>query len=407
MGQVSVPLRGILKLAAVAFVLLCPSYSRASEVSLHGFLQGNFSLNTASENPNGEEFKWAEERLQLKMEAVNESSLLFLKTDFFYDHVDDDTRVELREGYLDLVYDNWDLRFGRQIITWGLGDLVFVNDLFPKDYEAFYSGRPLEYMKKGVDGVKAGLYPSFASFDVVLVPSFTPDTFPRGDRFRSSQDLRGDDPAVTFENTEVAVRAYRSIGERDVALYYYRGFYGMPSVSSAGRLFYPELSVYGASVEGRAMGGILGLEAGYYDSGQDRAGDDPSVPNSSTRFLVAYKRQLMEDFTLGLQYFLEHMHDYSAYERTLPAGFPKADRLYQLATLRLTRFLMHQNLKLSLFAFYSPSADDYMLNPEVKYKFTDNVWAAVGGIIFGGEADGQFGRLDRNDNAYLQIRYEF
>ena len=53
------------------------------------------------------------------------------------------------------------MRAGRQIITWGLGDLIFINDVFPKDYEAFFSGRPMEYMKKGVDGVKIGYYPSF------------------------------------------------------------------------------------------------------------------------------------------------------------------------------------------------------------------------------------------------------
>jgi hypothetical protein len=115
----------------------------------------------------------------------------------------------------------------------------------------------------------------------------------------------------------------------------------------------------------------------------------------------------MEDFNMGLQYFVEYMHDYSEYKRTLPAGSQRMDRAYQLASIRLTRFLMHQNLRLSLFAFYSPSDGDYLANPEVKYRFTDNVWAAVGGNVFGGNSGGRFGILDRNDNAYLQVRYEF
>ena len=68
---------------------------------------------------------------------------------------------------------------------------------------------------------------------------------------------------------------------------------------------------------------------------------------------------------------------------------------------------MHQALRLSLFVFYSPSDEDYMLNPEVKYKFTDKVWAAVGGNVFDGNSGGRFGQLDKNDNAYLQMRYEF
>jgi hypothetical protein len=38
------------------------------------------------------------------------------------------------------------------IITWGVGDLLFINDVFPKDWESFFSGRPPEYLKLGVDG---------------------------------------------------------------------------------------------------------------------------------------------------------------------------------------------------------------------------------------------------------------
>ena len=389
------------------FLLAPPSYTEASDLALHGFLQGGYSANAAAENPDGGAFKWAEERLQLRLEASRDPLYLFIKTDVFYDHIDDKGDVQVREGYLDVVSGGWDLRLGRQIITWGLGDLLFINDVFPKDYEAFYAGRHLEYLKKGVDGVKVGLYPSVANFEVVLVPVFEPNTFPRAGRFYSSSDTRGKVPAVTPGNTEAALKAYRNLGGYDMALYYYRGFARTPSMSSGGSLFYPELTVYGASIEGRAMGGILGLEAGYYESRQDRQGDDSFVPNSSTRLLVAYKRQIKKDFHIGLQYYIQYMHAYGKYKQTLAAGAPLLDRAYQLATLRLTRFLMHQSLRLSLFAFYSHSDGDYLLTPEIKYKFTDNIWAAVGANIFGGDSGGSFGRLDDNDNIYLQMRYEF
>jgi hypothetical protein len=69
---------------------------------------------------------------------------------------------------------------------------------------------------------------------------------------------------------------------------------------------------------------------------------------------------------------------------------------------------MHQTLKLSFFSFYSTSDGDYMLNPEIKYNFSDHVWSAIGANVFGGgEKWSQFGQLDRNDNIYLQLRYEF
>jgi hypothetical protein len=49
-----------------------------------------------------------------------------------------------------------------------------------------------------------------------------------------------------------------------------------------------------------------------------------------------------------------------------------------------------------------------MINPEIKYNFTDQVWGAIGGNIFGGDRNwSQFGQLDKNDNVCLQLRYEF
>jgi hypothetical protein len=66
-------------------------------------------------------------------------------------------------------------------------------------------------------------------------------------------------------------------------------------------------------------------------------------------------------------------------------------------------------LELSFLAFYSPSYEDYTLNPEIKYNFTDSIWAAAGANIFGRGryAYSQFGQLDKNDNIYIQARYEF
>ena len=402
------------------FVLCFPPSIYAADVSIHGFFQGNYSLGSRA-NPDGGDFKWAEERVQIRLDASKEPFRLFLKTDAFYDHIDEKAQIELREGYIDHVEKKWDLRAGRQIITWGLGDLIFINDVFPKDYEAFFSGRPLEYMKKGVDAVKLGAYPEFAAFEFIVIPIFEPNNYPTEKRFYMFDPMPGvtnrgeKDPPSNLENTEFALRAYRDIAGFDAAIYLYRGFYRKPymipdDINSTTKItyHYPKLSVYGASLQGRALDGVLSLEAGYYDSRQDSSGTDYTVPNSQTKFLIGYQRQLWEDFTIGLQFYNEYMHDYSGYKKNQPSGLPKDKKLYQLATVRLTQMLMHQTLKLSLFSFYSTSDGDYMLNPEIKYNFSDHIWAAIGANVFGGgEKWSQFGQLDKNDNIYLQARYEF
>jgi hypothetical protein len=116
---------------------------------------------------------------------------------------------------------------------------------------------------------------------------------------------------------------------------------------------------------------------------------------------------LAQDFTASVEYYGEWMQDYAAYRRTLPGGFPATPELRDLIGLRLTKLLRYQTLKLSFFTFYSPIAGDFFLNPEVSYQFTDHLWAALGGNVFGGASQTFFGQLDRNDNLYATVRYSF
>jgi len=405
-----------LRRAAVLGLVLCAPLAARAEMALSGFLQQNTAVNTVTANPDGRDYKWLEERAQLKLDATGGAWRLLAKGDFAYDHLGRGERSELREGYADYTADNWDLRVGRQVMTWGLGDLVFVNDVFPKDHEALFAGRPLEYLKRGVDVVKLGVYPGFASFELVAAPSFRESRVPDSRRFHVFDPM----PAVTNRETakpdrsEAGLRIYRDIAGYDAALYLYRGFHRTPSMrpdSAAAptriTFFYPELSVYGASVSGRVGDGVVGLEGAYYDSRQDRGGSDFTVPNSQTRLLASYQIQPLEDLSLSLQYYAEHMDDYAAYRAALPAGFPAEKRWSHTVTARATQLFRHQTLRLSAFVLRNTSNGDYFVNPELRYSFTDKVWGAIGANLFGGKPSGQFGQLSPDDNAYLQVRYEF
>lgn len=406
----------MLRLAALCALLLVVPLAARAEITLSGFLQQNTAFNTRETNPDGRHYKWLEERAQLKLDASGGAWRLLAKGDLAYDHLGREGQFELREGYVDYSAGNWDMRLGRQVITWGLGDLVFVNDVFPKDHEALFAGRPLEYLKRGVDAVKLGVYPQFASLELVVAFRFRESGIPDARRFHLFDPM----PAVTGRETvkpdqgEAGLRIYRDIAGYDAALYLYRGFQRTPSMradsaTAPARItyFYPGLSVYGASVSGRAGEGVLSLEAAYYDSRDDRAGNDFAVPNSQTRLLIGYQIQPLEDLSLGFQYYGEYMHDYDAYRAALSAGFPVGKRWSHTVTARLTQFFLHQTLRLSAYASYNTDNGDRFVNPELRYNFTDKVWGAVGANLFGGRPWGQFGQLARDDNMYLQVRYEF
>jgi hypothetical protein len=399
-------------------VLLCCllATSAQAEATFSGFVQQNTAFNTVEANPDGRRHKWLEERVHLQFDAAAGDWRLLAKGDAAYDHLGRGDQSELREGYFDYSGGDWDLRVGRQVVTWGYGDLVFVNDVFPKDHEALFAGRPLEYLKRGVNAMKLGAYPKFASFEFVLAPSFHASRTPDARRFHLYDPM----PTVTNRETvkpgqgDWGLRAYRDIAGWDVAVYLYRGHQRTPSMrpdnlSAPTKItyFHPGLSVYGASASGRVGDGILNLELARYDSRQDRAGSDFAVPNSQTRLLVAWQTQLWEDFSLNLQYYAERMDDYAAYLAALPTGFPIEKRTSPTLGLRATQLLQHQTLRLSVYASRTPSNGDYFANPELRYSFSDHVLVALGANVFGGKPSGQFGQLARDDNVYMLWRYEF
>jgi hypothetical protein len=125
------------------------------------------------------------------------------------------------------------------------------------------------------------------------------------------------------------------------------------------------------------------------------------------RYLVSYTQEIGRDFTAGVQYYVEQMLDYEEYEDALGSG-PARDEFRHVATLRLTKLLMNQNLRLSLFSYYSPSDEDVYMRPIVNYKATDNLSYEVGSNIFFGDEDYTFfGQFRNNTNAYAAVRYSF
>jgi hypothetical protein len=343
------------------------------------------------------------------------------KGDFFHDAVLDASDVDLREVYIDYTAGRFDFRLGRQIATWGVGDLLFINDVFPKDWVSFFSGRPLEYLKKGVDGFRTRYSSPAANAELFAIPFFTADDVPTPERFVlfdpfSSPSVRYEEsPDGTVGDTELGLRLYRMLGQFDVSAHAYRGFWRTPSrepdtfpAPTRVAVFYPALSVFGMSAQGGALGGVLSLEAGYYHSEDDAEGDDAKIPNSQARFLAGHQQQVWADAVLGIQYYAEVMMDHAAYEGTLPAGFPDQGEYRDIATLRFEQLLLHQTWKLALMCFYSPTNHDFLLQPHVSYRFSDDLAATVGANVLGGEQGWTaFSQVDRNDHVYVSVRFDF
>lgn len=382
-------------------------------------------------DPGEKDVSIGETRLQLEAERAWEKVTAKVTSDFLYDPVLDRhaIRLEEGEGFLDLREANFlltpasflDLKVGRQILTWGTGDLVFINDLFPKDWNSFFIGRDEEYLKAPSDAAKVSVFTGLANLNVIYTPRFDSDRFIDGERVSYYNTALGrlagrdavvevDKPDDWLEDDEIAARLYRNIRGYELAIYGYRGFWKSPAGTDpvSDRAIFPDLNVYGASIRGNIGKGIGNIEFAFYDSEDDRDGDDPFIRNGEFRFLVGYEQEVARDFTVGIQYYLEYMLEHGDYRRTLPTGTPRADEDRHVFTVRLTKLLMSQNLKLSLFTFYSPSDVDVYLRPNIHYKINDHWSAEIGGNVFIGKDEHTFfGQFEKNTNTYGGVRYSF
>ncbi|MFC1855682.1 hypothetical protein ACFL2A_04000 [Thermodesulfobacteriota bacterium] len=392
-------------------------------------ISGNFLVNYSARTTDNDDYLIGEERLQLEFskdtsDPVNSS--FFLKIDFINDDLaneaggdGDSSDIDTREGYITLVFDKIDFKVGRQITTWGVGDLLFINDVFPKDWTSLIAGRPLEYLKIGTDSIKAGLYSRIVNAELIVTPFFEEDSLPDGQRLYAYSPTmpaninanRKELPDNDLSNSEVSLKMSQYIMDTDVALYAHRTYSRTPHMRYEGDtavIFYPKLAIYGVTVQRALLAGLAKFEYGYYQSREDESGADATIKNSEHRYLIAYDKELFTEFNVGVQYYAETMEEYGAYKDNLPAAEPKRDKTRQVTTLRLTKFMMYQTLRLSLFSLYSPSDKDYYVNPEVKYNITDSLYAALGVSVFGGNDNHtMYGQFDGNDNAYTQLRYTF
>ena len=426
-----------MKQILLSFFILAVSALPAGAVSLgknlppiHGFFEADYGYKFKHDKTKRDSYNLLEQRLQLKTRyfpkwfLADWNSEVFFRGDFIVDeYYAGKTKFDLREFYTQFSpTSSVDVKIGRQVFTWGTGDYLFINDVFPKDYVSFFIGRDDEYLKAPSDGARISFYNKIANADLVIIPVFKPNTIPKGDRLSFLDTFEGGiagrnserqliEPPTQFNNTQYALRLYRTFGSYEAALYYYRGFYEMPrgyKDEAHHQLFYPRLDVYGGSLRGPVLGGIGNFEAGYYNSRNDPNGDNRLIENSSFKVMAGYEKDLGHDFRVGVQYFFEQILDYEDYKRALiPQDF-YWDEYRHVVTLRLTKLLWNQTLHLSFFAFYSPSDEDGYIRPMVSYDVNDHLTATVGANLMWGKSDiTEFGQFEQNSNIYFRIRYSF
>ncbi|PCH62059.1 MAG: hypothetical protein COC19_03405 [SAR86 cluster bacterium] len=416
-----------------AFIFLHSSNIAAQDsepfLTFTGFVESRLGFRL-QDDPHEKDMSIGEIRLQLETEKYFDNFTFNLAFDLVADTVLNRYQVDLStgEGAVDLrqmnvefsPLDFMDVKVGRQILTWGTGDLLFINDLFAKDWNSFLIGRDVEYLKAPSDAIKTSMFFDSINIDLVYVPKFSADRYidgrpisyfdpVSGSLTGSENPLSVDKPQEWFEDDELAIRLYRSFGVFEAAAYYYSGFWKSPAgfdMTSTKALF-PELDVIGASLRGPIAGGIANVELGYYDS-EAGAATNALINNDEFRLLIGFEREIATELTLSLQYNLERKLDYADYKISLPQASIRDDENRHQVSIRLTKMLMQQNLQLSLFNFYSTNEKDGFLRLNASYKVSDSVKIEAGAnILYGKDRQSFYGQLENNSNAFAALRFEF
>lgn len=340
-------------------------------------------------------------------------------TDIFFDGVFGQLRQDLRELNIDIYPQNWwNLKLGRQALTWGKGDLVFINDLFPKDFRSFFSGRDIQYLKAPSDAIKLTINPSWVQLNVIYTPQFDADRSPLGRRISfydaGFMEYRTEDylfpvivPSDYFSEDELAWRLQKNIAGYDFAAYGYYGYWKSPFGFDPTQKSYVHnnLKVHGFSVDGSLLGGILAIEAGYYHSSEDAEGVNPLIRNSEWRWLFNYNKDFTGSWSVGLQYYSEIISNYDAYKANLGGGTP-LDQVQDMLTFRLRKLSHNQRIEWSFFAFYSIANQDAYIRPRIAYKLTDKWKIDIGSNIFTGkESYTLWNNFNTNNNIYLGLKW--
>ncbi|MBK1733864.1 hypothetical protein CKO15_00930 [Halorhodospira abdelmalekii] len=370
----------------------------------------------------------AEARLRLEARGDWRRFDYRVRADAVADGVTDELRGELREARLSFpVGERLDMRLGRQVLAWGTGDLLFINDLFPKDFQSFLTGRDEDYLQGPSDAVRGTWYGEQVTLDLVWTPLFAPDTYPEGERLsyfnpRSGEQvvdrLRAEEPDDFPNDGELAAQLRTRIGGTELAGYFYRGFFPQPgSVTEADRLTHGRLNAFGASLRDRLGPGIVNAEIGYYHSVDYDSSAPQRAPNSEARLLLGYTWEAITHLDVGLQYYVEWLQEYDELKAAWQGDENldnaqeddyRPDEFRHLLTARLTYSMWRDNLTASLFTFYSPSDNDYYLRPSLRYRASDALTYSLGGNFFGGDhAHTFFGQFTEDSNLYARLRYRF
>lgn len=344
-----------------------------------------------------------------------------------YHNNQDSLTLKLREIYLDLNFDNIDIRLGKQQIVWGKADGVFITDIIsPKDLYEFLLP-DFNEIRIGVIGAKLNYYLGNNTFEFVWLPVFTPTNLPNDNSVWSPQmnfaipptfDNSKKEIIPSLENSEIFMK-YSALTEIvDFELmggYMFDDDAAMFSTILPNNLGgmnltitpeYKRLSVAGGSFSTTLGPFVLRGEGAYY-FGKYFNTSNPAINNGIAKkdyihYMIGTDFALF-DVNISAQFIQKAILDY---EEIIQPNNLFNDEYNNMLTFLAKYSMLNETLDLELFTYYDFEFDDALIRPRILYDFSDAINLQFGANIFTGSS-GQFGQYNYNDMIYGKVIYSF
>lgn len=319
---------------------------------------------------------------------------------------------DLEEYYAEFNFNNFDLKVGKQIFSWGKADGFNPTDnLNPRDYIDLF----VEEEKIGVPAINLLYYWNDFTFDLVFIPTYTPTRLPLINSRHSFLDpeipfvVNGRElPADTLSSSQSGIRVLRHISGWDFSLSYYDGYddLTLATIESDQSLTprYNRIRVIGADFATTFGGlGVHGEAAQFfYDGSKDADYLQYILGIDYTWTDVIYDH----DIFLIMEYMGDTATQSREDKRTAFAS--GLGRVFRNSFLSTITYKFFDTLELeNKLLFNMDHHLSYVIKPEVHYDISDELKITLGIDFIEGVQDTFFGQFDHDDRGYFFLRYSF
>lgn len=404
---------------ATLMLAMMTSMVSAQDLFLSGYARTYLGALTTGES----EYSIIQNTFDLNFEH-SRGDVYFKVNPFLYHYSEDELELGFRQAYMDLYFDSFDIRIGKQQIVWGKGDGVFITDIVsPKDMREFLLPEFSE-IRVGVTSLKFNYYSGNSTFELVWIPVFTPTQMPDENSIWSikpsyplpySIDYSNSDVKNKLSNSEIFAKYSLLSSEIDFEIMAGYSWDDDPTFHSDKILnpangnvdsviLKPEhhrLTTLGGSFSTTIGPVVLRGEGAYYNGKHFQSTNPKYSDGTEEKDYIHYLLGIdysIGDLKLSTQFIQQAILDYNDYLLK--------DEFENTMTFLASMDFLRETLNVELFSYIGLENGDALVRPKVTYDFIDGFQIQLGANLFFGD-EGQFGRFDKNDMIYTKIKYSF